>query len=904
VEPHRRTLSLGARTTAILVVVLVLGSALGLAVHRFVVFPSFLELERDQARDDGDRCRSAIEREIHHLGQFVSDYARWDDSWEFLESGDPAFVEANFAVQAFTENRVVAIWYVKVEGTVVFGEAHDLEAEGGPPVAIPEFPAASWPRDHPLLPKDADGQVSGLLVTSRGPLLVATRAVTRTNGEGPVRGWVVMARRLGPDVVKQLSDQTRVAFAVLPVGQATAPEDREGLDQAVGSSMPWVVPLDDKTSRVYVVVRDVADRPALLVRADVPRDISARGRDALEYAALSGLGVGVLLLAVGWVLLKRTVHAPVASLGATVREILKAPPGELTARVAVSGTDELGRLAEDFNRMLDVLGKAEDDLRRAKDVAEAATAAKATFLANMSHEIRTPMNGIVGMSDLLLQGELSTEQRQFAETVKTCADSLLTILNDILDFSKIEAGKLELERIDFDLRGTIEQVEHLMAGRASARGLELALEFGEGVPRRLAGDPGRLRQILLNLVGNAIKFTARGEVLVHVQRVAEEEGLVTLRFDVRDTGIGIPAERRDRLWQSFSQVDASTTRRFGGTGLGLAISKQLAELMGGEVGVESEEGAGSTFWFTAILERRPEVEEPDARLPVDVRGRRVLVVDDNATNRRILQAQLSSWGCRGLDAGSGDEALALLEGAAAAGDPFALALVDMQMPGMDGEALARAVRAQSRLAGVRLVLLTSAGMRGDAARSQAAGFDAYLVKPVRQSMLHDCLVALLSREPAAPGAPRPPLVTRHSLAEAARPPALRARILLAEDNPVNRKVARLTLERLGHVVETAETGRQAVEAMRTGVYDVVLMDCQMPEMDGFEATAEIRRLEGDGRHTPIVAMTANAMQGDRERCLAAGMDDYMSKPVEREAVETMIRRWVPAGPGEAAPTPG
>ena len=548
-----------------------------------------------------------------------------------------------------------------------------------------------------------------------------------------------------------------------------------------------------------------------------------------------------------------------------------------------------------------------EELAAARDAALASGRAKEDFLATMSHEIRTPMNGVLGMLGLLLDTELTAEQRERATTAHKSAEALLTIINDILDFSKIEAGKMDLELLDFDLRTTLEDVASLLGERAASKGLELTCVVHERVPRMVCGDPGRLRQILVNLAGNAIKFTAKGEVIIRASLAEEREGSVLLRFEVTDTGIGISPAAQARLFEAFSQADPSTTRRYGGTGLGLAISRRLAVLMGGEIGIESREGEGSTFWFTARLSpAAPAAASQLRRGPVA--GLRVLAVDDNGSTGELLSQLLTAWEMRNDVVESGPGALNLLDRAAEAGQPYDLAIIDMQMPGMDGFGVARAIRGSARHATTRLVLLSSIALRGQAREAHAMGFAGYLTKPIRQSALFDCIATVMG----LPGASnreatgRAPLVTRHTLAEARA--AERARILVAEDNQINQQVALGILQRLGHHADIAANGLEAVEAVRRLPYDLVLMDCQMPDMDGFEATAAIRKLERDGRRIAIVAMTANAMQGDRERCLAAGMDDYLSKPVSADKLAAMLRRWLPAAPtpraaGETPATP-
>ncbi|MGD9972754.1 MAG: response regulator [Desulfatirhabdiaceae bacterium] len=599
----------------------------------------------------------------------------------------------------------------------------------------------------------------------------------------------------------------------------------------------------------------------------------------------------------------RTGTAHIIGMGREIQCAVRKDGVVFPAYLAVSEVPVKGkRLFTGMVRDLTQQKHFEQQIQEARDAALESSRLKSEFLANMSHEIRTPMNGVIGMTELLLDTGLTDIQKDYALTIQSSANSLLTIINDILDFSKIEAGKLVMEHVEFDLMTVLEDAIDLFSKSARKRHIELGLLKDSNIVSPVIGDPVRLRQILTNLVGNAVKFTEKGDVLIRVQMMTQTDETQQLRFSVSDTGMGIAPEKQRLLFQTFTQVDGATTRKYGGTGLGLAISRRLVEMMGGDIGMESTPGKGSTFWFTLPLTKQTEfylsaIEDRTSNAISPLNTTRCLIVDANATSRKILDHYLSNWNVAHETVGDCQSAIRMLEKAAIENSPFTLLLMELAMPEMDGLMLAQKIEENSNIPNPRMILLSSVGGYVDSAALQKAGLDGFLTKPVRQSKLLDTLFTVMGGESGKVASAADSFLMKKSksriedLSRSAgqTPPH---RILLVEDNPVSQKMAYITLQKFGFDVDLAENGRQGVSKLMENLYDMVLMDIQMPEMDGLEATRRIRNLEGDLCHTPVVAMTAHAMAGDREKCLEAGMDDYISKPINRDILLQVLNKWL------------
>jgi two-component system, sensor histidine kinase and response regulator len=741
-------------------------------------------------------------------------------------------------------------------------------------------------------------------------------------GTNSVDALLFNDRNLAQNTLAALRAKEEIAGAVLydrkgkPFARYRAPGhavDPEAEEPLAGIDDAALIEANIHGSRIWSpfmrLYRPVMNKDVQVGVVMIEADLTTMWRDILKSLGViaAAMGGSLIVSLVQAKRFKRSIADPVAKLITAAQKV--SANQNYTLRISHQRSDELGTLIDSFNDMLAQIesrGAAlahhreelerqvnvrTEQLEKAKNAAEAASRAKSAFLATMSHEIRTPMNGVLGMTEMLLSTELTETQRNYTKLVKRSGEHLLVIINDILDFSKIEAGKLTIEYINFNLWDLLEDIHTVYTPQAEAKNIALDFDIANDIPVAICGDPNRLRQIMANLLGNAIKFTEQGRILAKVRVASEDNQAVALRFEVHDTGIGISREARSRLFEAFAQADDSTTRKFGGTGLGLAISKQLVELMGGSIGVENARTQGSIFWFTVSFDKRR--VDPDA--PGDqqhtIEGLRVLIVDEQPSSRIGLQQHLATWQVSSETAASADEALTRLGAAVQSGRPYDAAILDMELTHGSGLLLAASIKADPSTRATRLILLSPELLASDPVQRREAGVAYQLIKPARAADLFACLAT----RPRGATAPAPQFVPPPPLRPAACARARVRRVLLAEDNPVNVEVARAMLESLGLEAQCARNGEEALQKVRAGDYDAVLMDCQMPVMDGFAATAAIRREEHEAGHArvlPVIAITANALQGDREACLAAGMDDYLSKPFTQQQLAAVIGRWI------------
>lgn len=855
-------------------------------LHQFIL-PAFQDLEFEQSQADLARVEQAIQGQLQSLRAIDLEYAWWDGSYEFVRDPEshPGFVKNNGLNSRYWNLiDVQMMLFFDRNGGLVWGDLIDPRDGHQLPLAKNLQP---WARPgHPLVTQqDERSGALGFIRLPAGLMLAAAFPVLRNDLTGPIAGSVVVGRFVTSNLILGLGHADLDNIAVYPLaGPALSASVRQAAATLLATPAPTVTAQTRKHTYVRKLLRDVTGLPVGVLEVATPRRLGAFGLNA-EVTALRFLtAITVLFIVTGWFLFRRWMLAPLLDLQnhiAGMRESRK-----LTV-VKSKREDEIGSLAAEFNHLVKALGQAWRDLEKSRDEALQLANVKGEFLAAMSHEIRTPMNGVLGMAELLQATKLDPRQQEFVRGIRNSGELLLSVINDILDFSRMESGKLQLEATSFNLTELLENTLDLMALQAHSKGLELLLSMPSGIDHEFIGDANRLRQILINLVGNAIKFTHKGQVLLSVSVGQREDGTVQVRFEVSDTGIGIEQANQENIFDAFSQADTSLARRYGGTGLGLSICRQLVNLMDGKIGLESKAGKGSVFRFTLPLRMSGNiVRAPE--LAAGLQELRILVVDDNGTCRDIVKRQLEDWKLHPEIAADGKTALAMLEQASTNGEPYALLLLDWHMPGMDGPELVRCIEAEKRICRPRVIIMGSAMDNDEAAIAARLGIDAFLSKPVHGAKLSECLRRLCLE----PTSTKPPAKAPEPAVE--QPLPSDKKVLLVEDNVVNQDVARFMLEACGCDVSICDNGADAVLLMSRQRFDLVLMDCSMPGMDGFEATRRIRESERTlGRHTPIIALTANVLEGVRERCLNVGMDDYLPKPFSKPDLLQILQRWLP-----------
>ncbi|MDH3532118.1 MAG: response regulator [Gammaproteobacteria bacterium] len=866
---------------------LLLGISFGVgsyAVLQSEVVPAFEDFERESAEEALMRVMRTLESDLRALQIMNVEYSLWDQTYAFANGQMPEYADENLDPAYWHSVNIHLMGIFDAQGNELYALLSDPES--GAALSVRDELHITATSGHPLLSHDdIDDSLQGIIQTKRGLLQLVSYPILTSEGDGPIAGSLVVGQFLTAARLEELGERATAQVSLYPAAAADSAVSAwlsATIESGGGVTVPYVDTAGDAVRAVWQLI-DIYGKPAAILEVTEPRRIAEIGNKSIRTTMIALAIASAVFLLAALLFLQRLITAPIAKLTDQILQIKSS--GDLSVDIGSQRADEIGVLANEFGQLTRKLGDVQIDLEAARDEALAMSRAKTEFLARMSHEIRTPMNGVLGMTELLRDTSLDDKQQRFAKTIYESGESLLHIINDILDIAKIEAGKIELDIAPFNLQNLVEECLDLLAESAHNKGLELVGGIPGDTHVHVRGDPVRLRQVLMNLVGNAVKFTEHGQVIVRLKMLDSAAGVAQYRFEIEDTGVGISPENAERIFEPFTQEDGSFTRQHGGTGLGLSISKQLVELMGGEIGVRSSPGAGCTFWFTTAL-TKDQVPAPDPQLKL-LAEKPALVVDDNETNREILRHQLEGWGMQARVASSGSEALTMLADMASRRSSLDIMLLDMAMPGMDGLQLARAIRKNPAYGHVPLIMLSSISRANVVQEQSTGGPDDWLAKPVRQTRLRDALVSLLNRGAAEQ---RADAKGRGADDSGSNDAARGLRVLLVDDNEVNLAVGQAMLNALGHQITVAMDGAEAVAKCEEQSFDIVLMDCRMPGMDGFEATQAIRdRARERGRNpAPIIALTAHALQGDRERCLAAGMSDYLSKPFTKQQLCSIL----------------